>query len=427
MKSSPRVAIVHDWLCSYAGAEKLLAELLGLYPQADLFSVIDFLPESKRAHLLHKKSKTTFIQHLPFAKKKYPLYLSLMPFAIEQWDFSSYDLILSSSHAVAKGVITSPTQFHLCYCHSPMRYAWDLQREYSNSWPVRFGLHKMRLWDVLSANRVDTFVANSKFVAKRIEKYYRRKASVIYSPTDLEFFSFHEKKEDFYLAASRLVSYKKIDLIVEAFSRLPEKKLIVVGEGPEMKKLQKMAPKNVSLLGYREDAVLRDLMQRAKGFIFAGIEDFGRVAVEAQACGTPVIAFGQGGLLESVRGLDHPNPTGVFFEEQTVESLIEALEEFEKREISYEECRKNAERFSPSRFRLEMSRFIEEEVKKFKRDDCDESTHISRGKRNKAVANVKELLSQTISQDRRKGVFPATNRQEDVDHSLPFGNFHHHK
>jgi glycosyltransferase involved in cell wall biosynthesis len=412
VKSSPRVAIVHDWLTVYAGAEKLLAELLALYPQADLFSLIDFFPDHLRHHLQGKKAKTTFLQHLPFVKKKYPLYLPLMPMAIESLDLTSYDLILSSSHAVAHGVIPSPEALHICYCHSPMRYAWDRERDYPQNFLSQWLFHKMRLWDATSAARVDLFVANSQFVAKRIEKAYRRSATVIYNPIDISFFTPVLQKEDFYMTASRLVPYKKIDLIVKAFAQLPSKKLLVIGEGPERKKLEKMASKNVEILGYQSDEVLREKMQKANAFIFAGVEDFGRVSVEAQACGTPVIAYEKGGLKETVVGLNDPHPTGCFFSEQTPASLIDAIKEFEKNreKIRAEECHKNAARFSPARFRLEMTRWIE----KAQRNREDESTHTSRWKRNPSMADVQELFSEAVSQNRqRKLLFAADDRQDE--------------
>jgi glycosyltransferase involved in cell wall biosynthesis len=355
----PKIALVHDWLVTYAGAERCLEQMLLCFPDADLFSVIDFIAEGKREWLLNKKSHTTYIQKLPFAKTKYRNYLPLMPLAIEQLDLSSYDIIISSSHAVAKGVITGPDQLHLSYVYSPMRYAWDLQHQYlreSNlqqglkSWLVRRLLHRLRLWDLASASRVDHFMADSAFIARRIEKIYRRNATVIYPPVALVDFTLHEQKEDFYLTASRMVPYKKIDLIVEAFSKMPDKKLVVIGEGPDFKKIAKLGGKNVVLMGYQPFAVLRDHMQRAKAFVFAAEEDFGIVPVEAQSCGTPVIAYGKGGALETVLGLDHSMPTGVFFKEQSVAALIKAVAEFEQHTFLPQQCRQNAERFSTERF-----------------------------------------------------------------------------
>lgn len=356
-----KIAIVCDWLVIYAGAEKVLEQMLNAFPDADLFALVDFIEPSKRGFIKNKKVTTSFLQNLPKAKTKYRNYLPLMPLAIEQLDVTQYDVVISSSHCVAKGIITSPNQIHISYVHSPIRYAWDLQHQYLKeaglvkgvkSWMAKVILHYMRMWDYRTSNNVDYFIANSKFIAKRIWKCYRREADVIYPPVDVEAFELREKKEDFYLTASRMVPYKKMDLIVEAFSKMSDKKLIVIGDGPDFAKIKAKAGKNVTLMGYQPFDVLKDHMQRAKAFVFAAEEDFGITPVEAQACGTPVIAFGKGGALETVVGLEKENPTGVFFKEQTVESIREALEEFEKvQERIYPiVCRRNAERFSNERF-----------------------------------------------------------------------------
>ena len=364
-----KTAIVCDWLVTIGGAEKFLKHLLNCFPDADLFAVVDFVDADKRESLHHKPVKTTFIQHLPFAKKRYRGYLPLMPLAIEQLDVSKYDLVISSSHAVAKGIITGPDQTHICYIHSPMRYAWDLQHQYLNEtglnkkwrgWLARYFLHKLRLWDLRSAAGVDHFIANSNFIARRVEKTYRREATVIYPPIDLAQFKPGNTKSDFYLAASRLVPYKKMDLIVEAFSQMPDKKLIVIGDGPDFDKVKSKASKNVTILGYQPSEVLLDYMQRAKALIFAAEEDFGLVPVEAQACGTPVIAFGKGGALETVNGLDHSHPTGVFFDEQTISSIQRAVSDFEKHQhgITATNCIDNASRFSPEAFQQHFINFV---------------------------------------------------------------------
>lgn len=374
-----RIAIVHDWLVTYAGAERVLSELLDLYPDADLFSVIDFLSDADRRHFGGKRATTTFIQRLPFARKNYRSYLPLMPLAIEQLDLSSYDLVISSSHAVAKGVLTGPDQLHISYVHSPMRYAWDLQHQYlreSNmtrgikSWLARWRLHKMRLWDVQAANSVDHFVCNSRFVARRLEKTYRRSADVIYPPVDVEAFTVGAARGDYYMTASRLVPYKRIDLIMEAFARMPEKRLIVIGDGPGMEKLRKIVGKNVELLGHVSYETLKQHMQMARAFVFAAEEDFGITPVEAQACGTPVIAFGKGGSLETVvDSEDSTEATGIWFKQQTVESLIEAINRFESlsTQISPSTCRAHAENFSRPRFRAEFSSYINKRWDEFQR------------------------------------------------------------
>ncbi|MBR8458359.1 glycosyltransferase [Burkholderia dolosa] len=364
-----RVAIVHDWLVTYAGAERVLEQIIACFPDADLFSLVDFLDD--RAFVRGKPVTTSFIQKLPFARTKYRSYLPLMPLAIEQLDVSGYDLVISSSHAVAKGVLTGPDQVHISYVHSPIRYAWDLQHQYleqSNlthgpkSLLARLILHYIRNWDTRTANAVDGFIANSAFIARRIRKVYHRDAAVIFPPVDVDAFSLNDAKEDFYLTASRMVPYKKIDLIVDAFSRTPERKLVVIGDGPEMQKIRAKAGPNVEIMGYQPFAVLHDRMRRAKAFVFAAEEDFGISVVEAQACGTPVIAYGKGGALETV--LDpqsDANPTGLFFDEQTPAAIVAAVDEFERapQRFTPRACRANAERFSADTFRRRFLDYVE--------------------------------------------------------------------
>ncbi len=365
-----KIAIVHDWLVTYAGAERVLAGLLETWPEADLFAVIDFLSDEDRASLGGKRATTTFIQQLPKAKTHYQKYLPLMPLAIEQLDMSAYDLVISSSHAVAKGVLTGPNQLHISYVHSPIRYAWDLQHQYLHEASLDHGfkaklarmlLHYMRMWDQRTASGVDEFIANSHFIGRRINKSYRRESTVIYPPVDTRQFTLYADKEDYYLTASRMVPYKRIPMIVEAFSRMPDKKLVVIGTGPEMEKARELATPNVTLMGYQSFAVLLHHMQRARAFVFAAEEDFGIAPIEAQACGTPVIAYGRGGVLETVRGIDHPEPTGVFYPEQTPESLMAAVQEFEAEahHILPDVCRASAERFSTERFRQEIKSFVD--------------------------------------------------------------------
>lgn len=370
-----KIAIVCDWLVTIGGAEKFLSVLLKCFPEADLFAVVDFLSDTERQYL-GKQTTQTFIQKLPFAKKYYRNYLPLMPLAIEQLDLSGYDLIISSSHAVAKGVLTGPDQLHISYVHSPMRYAWDLQHQYlqqtglDKKWSgyiARYLLHKLRLWDLRSAKGVDYFVANSNFIARRITKTYRTTATVIYPPVDTTQFTPAGNKEDFYLTASRLVPYKRLDLIVKSFQSLPDKKLIVIGDGPEMPKLQALAGTNVQLLGYQTNESLINHMQRAKAFIFAAEEDFGILPVEAQAAGTPVIAFGRGGTTETVINFDCPKPTGVFFAEQTTQSIINAIEVFEinKNRFLTENCVANAARFNIQQFSDTMTNFVLQKYQEF--------------------------------------------------------------
>jgi glycosyltransferase involved in cell wall biosynthesis len=368
-----RVAIVHDWLPLYGGAERVLEQILILYPDADLYSIVDFIPKDKRKFLLDKAVHTSFVQKMPWAKRFYRTYLPLMPLAIEQFDLSRYDLVISSSYAVAKGILTGPDQLHVCYCHSPIRYGWDLQSQYLEHvgarnrlivWGARVLLHYIRMWDLRTAHGVNSFIANSSFVARRIKKVYGRDARVIYPPVDTASFTLDANKENFYVTASRMVSYKKIDLIVDAFTKMPDKELIVIGDGPDFKSIKAKAGPNVKLVGYQENADFVNYMQRARAFIFAAEEDFGIVPIEAQACGTPVIAYARGGVTETVVS----GETGIFFKEQTSASLQAAVRDFEHHRAGLhpERCRMNAERFSVARFRREFSAFLEREWIAFK-------------------------------------------------------------
>ncbi|HCA8409698.1 TPA: glycosyltransferase family 4 protein [Klebsiella variicola] len=376
MENKLNIGIVADWLVTFAGAERVIAEFLELYPEADLYAVIEFLHEENKKFIHNKKVNTTFIQSLPRAKKKYQNYLPLMPLAVEQLDVSGHDIILSSSHAVAKGILTGPDQLHISYVHSPIRYAWDLQHQYLREAKLEKGikslfakiiLHKMRIWDYRTANSVDHFIANSHFIARRIAKIYGRKAEVIYPPVDVNRFNVKEKKNDFYLTASRLVPYKRIDLIVEAFSSMPDKTLVVIGDGSEMNKIKSKASRNIEILGYQPNEVLVDYMQNAKAFVFAAEEDFGITPVEAMACGTPVIAFGKGGALETIRPLGESEPTGIFFDSQLVSAVATAVETFENNihMFTSDNCRKQALKFSADRFKHELQMSIQKQWETF--------------------------------------------------------------
>ncbi|HAO0878811.1 TPA: glycosyltransferase family 4 protein [Escherichia coli] len=376
MEYKLNIGIVADWLVTFAGAERVIAEFLELYPEADLYAVIEFLHEENKKFIHNKKVNTTFIQSLPWAKKKYQNYLPLMPLAVEQLDVSGHDIILSSSHAVAKGILTGPDQLHISYVHSPIRYAWDLQHQYLREAKLEKGikslfakiiLHKMRIWDYRTANSVDHFIANSHFIARRIAKIYGRKAEVIYPPVDVNRFNVKEKKNDFYLTASRLVPYKRIDLIVEAFSSMPDKTLVVIGDGSEMNKIKSKASRNIEILGYQPNEVLVDYMQNAKAFVFAAEEDFGITPVEAMACGTPVIAFGKGGALETIRPLGESEPTGIFFDSQLVSAVATAVETFENNihMFTSDNCRKQALKFSADRFKHELQMSIQKKWETF--------------------------------------------------------------
>ncbi|MBK0002093.1 glycosyltransferase family 4 protein [Erwinia sp. S38] len=371
MSAEKNIGIVVDWLVTYAGAERVVKDFVDVYPNSELYSVVEFLNDDAKKLFHNKKVNTTFIQKFPSAKKKYQKYLPFMTMAVEQLDVSKHDVVLSSSHAVAKGVLTGPDQLHISYVHSPIRYAWDMQHQYLREAGLNKGLkgflakwllHKVRVWDYRTANGVDHFIANSQFIARRIKKVYGREADVIYPPVDVDRFTLHEKKDDFYFTASRMVPYKRIDLIVEAFSKMPDKKLVVIGDGSEMAKIKSKAGSNVEIMGYQSNEVMVDHMQRAKAFVFAAEEDFGITPVEAQACGTPVIAFGKGGALETIRPYGVEKPTGIFFDHQTIESVMEAVKKFDAIDdaITPQNCRENAVRFSSERFKKEISGYVEE-------------------------------------------------------------------
>ncbi|MFL5532614.1 MAG: glycosyltransferase family 4 protein [Gemmatimonadales bacterium] len=365
-----RVAVVHDWLVTYAGAERVLEQVLAVYPKADVFSLIDFVPLEERAFLGGRKVRTSFLQRIPGMARRYRSFLPVMPLAIEQLDLSGYDLVLSSSYSVAKGVLTGPDQLHLCYCHSPMRYAWDLQHQYLRETGLdggfkgalaRWTLHRMRLWDIRSSNGVDGFIAISRYIARRIWKAYRRKSTVIYPPVDVEAFTPGRVREDFYVTASRMVPYKRMDLIVEAFAAMPERRLVVIGDGPEARRIRARGAANIEFLGQQPFEVLRDRLRRARAFLFAAEEDFGIAPLEAQACGTPVLAYGKGGVLETIRPVGEAEPTGLFYLEQSAASIIDAVHRFEQNSgrISPDACRQNALRFSAQRFRDQLGAYVQ--------------------------------------------------------------------
>lgn len=369
---SLKYALVHEWLTPKAtgGSELVVQEILK-HIDADLYALIDFESTNPQSYLFGRKIGTTFLQHLPFARKGVQKYLPLLPLAIEQLDLREYDVILSSSHAVAKGVITTPQQLHICYCHTPMRYAWDLTFDYLRSSSMgqgflglitRYLLHRLRQWDVLSANRVDYFIANSQHTARRIWRCYRRQAAVIYPPVNIERFPLLAQKEDFYLTVSRLVSYKQVSLIVQAFNQLGYP-LVVIGAGPELEAIRKLAQPNVQILGFCDDTVVEQYMTRAKAFVYAACEDFGIALVEAQACGTPVIAYGAGGALETIQDIrQYPDSgTGLFFQTQSIAALVEAVKSFEalKGAFSPERSRLNAALFAPKMFSDHYLTFLE--------------------------------------------------------------------
>ena len=367
-----KYALVHEWLTPKAtgGSELVVKEILQ-YIEADLYALIDFESSNPESYLYQRKIGTTFLQKFPQARNGIQKYLPLLPIAIEQLDLNQYDVILSSSHAVAKGILTNPHQLHICYCHTPMRYAWDLTFDYLNGdrkgrgiqgLIARYILHRLRQWDVISANQVDYFIANSQHTARRIWRCYRRRAKVIYPPVDLEKFPFQTEKEDFYLTISRLVSYKQICLIVRAFNQL-KKPLVIIGSGAQINEIRELAEPHVRVLGWQPQDVVRDYITKAKAFVYAACEDFGIALVEAQACGTPVIAYGKGGALETVKDIrHHADGTGLFFNEQKPQALVAAVNEFEQlsTQIEPKNCRIQANKFNPTIFKQSYLQYIED-------------------------------------------------------------------
>lgn len=367
-----KTAVVHEWLVTYAGSEQVCEQMLRLYPESALYSLVDFLPEDVRFFIQHRPVQTSFLQRLPFARQHFRSYLPLMPLAIEQFDLSGYDVVLSSHHAVAKGVITRADQLHISYVHTPIRYGWDLRQDYLagaggvKAIAIQTILHYLRLWDVTTAHRVDQFVANSQFVARRIQKTYRRDATVIYPPVAVDRFEPKAQRDEFFLTVSRFVPYKRVDLTVQAFNQLGLP-LVVIGEGPEWERVRAIAQPNIQFLGRQPDTVVEDHLQRCKAFVFPAEEDFGITVVEAQAAGAPIIGYGRGGTLETVL----PNKTGILFSEQTVEGIVEAVRAFQSQAGSFDPdvSRQQAERFSVERFRHEFSRFVDQTWEKFRRQD----------------------------------------------------------
>jgi glycosyltransferase involved in cell wall biosynthesis len=364
-----RIAVVHDWLDTWGGGENVLAQILAASPEADLFALVDFLPDALRPQLQGKRARTTFVQRMPGARRHFRGYLPIFPRAIESLDLSAYELILSCSHAVAKGVRTQPSQVHVCYCHTPMRYAWDLREQYLGQRGLGTGvrgmiahhlLDRLRDWDRASSARVTEFVANSAFVRERIARSYGREAAVIAPPVDTEFFTPAPApaRDDYYFTASRWVPYKRLDLMVAAFRTLPDRRLVVAGDGPDAPRAG-IAP-NVESVGRVSRERMRELLRGARAFVFAAEEDFGILPVEAQACGTPVIAYGRGGARETVRDLGEPRPTGLFFDAQAPDAIAAAVRRFEAASMpDPADCRDNALRFSTPRFLAQYRAFVE--------------------------------------------------------------------
>jgi glycosyltransferase involved in cell wall biosynthesis len=372
-----KIAFVHEWLITYAGSEKVLEIMLSEFPDADVFCLIDFLPKEHRTFLRGKSIRTTYLQRIPFVSHLYKYFLSMMPLAIEQLDLSGYDIVISNCHAVAKGVITGPDQLHICYCYSPMRYAWDFQAQYLfesgiqhglRSLIARWQLHRIRTWDHRAAQNVDHFIACSAYIGRRIKKAYQRNSTVIYPNVAVDEFVTGGPRENFYMTASRMVPYKKMHLIIEAFSKMPDRQLVVIGNGPQFRRCKALAGPNVKILGYQSYSVLLSHMQRARAFIFAAEEDFGITPVEAQACGTPVLAFGRGGAAETV--VDQV--TGLLFHEQSVPAIQQVVKDFEQIESDFdpEVIRAHAMRFSTEMFRQEFRRYVHAKWNQHQKNIC---------------------------------------------------------
>ncbi len=373
---SLKIAVVHDWLVGRRGGEKVLEQILYVVEKnfnpekLELFTLVH--KKGSQSEIIEKqKINVSFIQKLPFGLKKYRNYLPLFPSAIESFDLKDYDLIISSSHAVAKGIIAAGGAVHVSYSHTPMRYIWDHYHTYFGD---KKGLKKilyssvanyLRIWDKVSSDRVDFFIANSNNVKERIKRYYKRDAEVIYPPVDTEFFTCESKikRENYFLVVSAMVPYKKVELVIETFNRT-NYNLKVVGDGPDYKKLRRKANNNIELLGWVEDEKLKELYSKAQALIFPTVEDFGIVPVEAQACGTPVIAYKAGGALETVI----EDQTGIFFEEQTVSGLLVTIDKFLNKRFNSELIRKNSLKFSKENFRKKFSLFLERVLRERKID-----------------------------------------------------------
>lgn len=355
-----KVAIIHDWLVNYGGAERVVESFLEIYPEADIFTLV--YDEEKMGKIFKKeKVRTTFIQKFPKATKIYTKLLPFMPYAFEELDLSGYDVVISSSSCCAKGVITGPNTKHISYVHSPMRYAWDLYHDYKkrSGKLIRFFMSifmkSLRQWDYTSSQRIDVVIANSNYVAKRINKFWNREARVIYPPVDLHRLSPNDKEaEDFYVVFSRFVPYKRIDLAIEACKKL-DKKLVVIGDGEQREYLKSLAGDKTVFTGRISDEEVKEYLQRCKAMIFCAEEDFGIVPLEAQACGRAVIAYGKGGALETVVDME----TGVFFYEQDIDSVAMGIEKFEKLNLDSQKIYKHAMKFSRDRFKREILESIE--------------------------------------------------------------------
>jgi glycosyltransferase involved in cell wall biosynthesis len=367
-RNAKRIAIVHDWCPSFRGGERVLAELCKLFRGADVFTLFDFLPDDiKKQHFRGVDFHTSIANRIPKVEKFYRALFPVCPFLIEQFNVTEYDAVISSSAAFARGVLTRPDQPHLCYVHSPIRYAWDEQFSYYEQGKIGYGLkglayryfmHKLRIWDARTAHGPDLMVANSSYIRSRIRRIYGCDAKVIFPPVEVDELTYSPDKDDYYVTASFLAPYKRTDLVIRAFNAMPARRLLVVGEGQQSKSLRALAGPNVAFTGFlpRKDYV--KVIARARAFVFAGCEDFGIALAEAQAAGTPLIAFGRGGATDIVRPLGFAEmPTGILFDRQTTKAIVDAVEHFEEKRTAVlpSACRQNAMRFSPERFAREIA------------------------------------------------------------------------
>jgi glycosyltransferase involved in cell wall biosynthesis len=366
------VALVHDWCPDFRGGERVLAELCRLFPGGDVFTLFDFLDaEVKREHFDGVRFQTSVADRLPAIRRYYRALFWACPFLMEQFDVTGYDAVVSSSAAFARGVITRPDQPHVCYVHSPIRYAWDEQFSYLEQARLRYGpkgllyrylLHRLRTWDAGTAHSPDVMLANSSYVAARIRRIYGREARVAHPPVPLGELPFTTDKDDYYVTASFLAPYKRTDLVIAAFNEMPTRRLVVVGGGQQASALRASAGPNITFTGFMKRAEYTRTVANARAFVFAGCEDFGIAMAEAQGCGTPVIAFGRGGARDIVRDLDHAAPTGLLFSKQTTAAVVAAVDRFvtEADRISADACLQNAGRFSVAQFRRHVVDALDE-------------------------------------------------------------------
>lgn len=371
-----KIAVVHDWLEKKAGAEKVLEEILKIYPKADLFVIVDHMNKEDRKFLLNIKIKTSFIQFFPFSKNHFRKYLFFFPLVVKLFNLKKYDLIISSSHSFAKNIIKSSNQIHICYCHTPSRYAHVMTNDYLDNYKInnfilrfllKIFLFAFSKYDINQNKNVDFFISNSKFIKQRIKKIYNKTSDVIYPPIDIKKYKFKSKKQKYFLTSSRLVPYKKIDLIIKAFNEMPESKLIVCGDGPEFSYYKKIAKKNITLKGWVSDTKLKDYLANANGFIFAALEDFGIIPVEALASGTPVIALDAGGTKETILSNSINNSCGVLFKKQNKKNIIESIKYFNRRRNLYKSynCQLRSKKFSSENFKKNLLKFINLKVQNY--------------------------------------------------------------